>query len=123
MEIEKITACFQFDENLFIEIDEREIYRIPDKFSNVAKLEDGVVSMTRSVWYKMQVLKGRYRISVLDNKIHVSLNVPDLDRSFDNVYDPHNLLLETRQWLCGDEYRKQRFKKMVNSLYRHRAGV
>lgn len=89
----------------------------------MAKLEDGVVSMTRSVWYKMQVLKGRYRISVLDNKIHVSLNVPDLDRSFDNVYDPHNLLLETRQWLCGDEYRKARFKEMVNSLYRHRAGV
>lgn len=97
MEIEKITASFQFD--------------------------DGVVSMTRSVWYKMKVLKGRYRISVLDNKIHVSLNVPDLDRSFNNVYDPHNLLLETKQWLCADEYRKQRFKEMVNSLYRHRAGV
>nr|DAT35071.1 MAG TPA: hypothetical protein [Caudoviricetes sp.] len=79
--------------------------------------------MTLSVWCKTKVLKGRYRISVLDNKIHVSLNVPDLDRSFDHVYDPHNLLLETRQWLCGDEYRKQRFKEMVNSLYRHRAGV
>lgn len=123
MEIKKITACFQFDENLFIEIDEREIYRIPDKFSNVAKLEDGVVSMTRSVWYKMQVHNGHHRISIANNKIHTSLNVPDLGVSFDDAYDPFNLLLETRQWLCGDEYRKERFKEMVNSLYRHRAGV
>ena len=123
MEIEKITASFQFDNNLFIEIDEREIYRIPGEFSNVAKLEDGGVSMTLSVWYKMKFLKGRYRISVLDNKIHVSLNVPDLGVSFDDAYDPFNLYLETKQWVGAEEYRKQRFKEMVNSLYRHRAGV
>lgn len=123
MEVEKITASFQFDENLFIEIDEREIYRIPGKFSNVAKLEDGILTIKRSIWYKNQVHSGHHRISIDNNKIHTSLNVPDLGVSFDDAYDPFNLLLETRHWLCDDEYRKQRFKEMENSLYRHRAGV
>lgn len=122
MEIEKITASFQFDENLFIEIDEREIYRIPGKFSNVAKFENGIITIKRSIWYKNQVHTGHHRISIANNKIHTSMNVPDLGISFDNAYDPFNLLLETKQWLSAEEYRKVRFKEMVSSLYRHRAG-
>lgn len=93
------------------------------EFSNVAKFEDGIITIKRSIWYKNQVYNGYHRISIANNKIQTSMNVPDLGVSFDNAYDPFNLYLETKQWVGAEEYRKARFNEMENSLFRHRAGV